>query len=81
MRTASYRGTSHVPAMRSWRPRSGCQMAQMAPTGNMSATARPFELTTVQDVRPQLVIEITGGQGTINVNSRAPDSRRFAWDP
>ena len=28
---------------------------------------------------PQVITEITGGQGTINVNSWAPDSRRFAY--
>ena len=28
---------------------------------------------------PQTILEITGGQGTINVNSWAPDSKRFAY--
>jgi Tol biopolymer transport system component len=28
---------------------------------------------------PQVIVEVTGGQGTINVNSWAPDSRRFAY--
>ena len=28
---------------------------------------------------PKTVLEITGGQGTINVNSWAPDSKRFAY--
>jgi TolB protein len=39
----------------------------------------PLPGDTVQDVRPQLIVEITGGQGSINVNSWAPDSRRFAY--
>ena len=30
-------------------------------------------------VRPRVVVELTGGQGTINVNSWSPDSRRFAY--
>lgn len=38
---------------------------------------RPDE--TIRAVVPQVVTEITGGQGTINVNSWAPDSRRFAY--
>jgi TolB protein len=29
--------------------------------------------------KPQTLVELTGGQGTINVNSWAPDSRRFAY--
>ena len=29
--------------------------------------------------QPQVVTEITGGQGSINVNSWAPDSERFAY--
>jgi len=33
----------------------------------------------VQDIRPQIITEFTGGQGTINVNSWAPDSTRFAY--
>ena len=33
----------------------------------------------VRDVRPQVIIAFTGGQGSINVNSWAPDSRRFAY--
>ena len=31
------------------------------------------------DITPSVVTEITGGQGTINVNSWAPDSKRFAY--
>jgi TolB protein len=30
-------------------------------------------------VTPRVVVEVTGGQGTLNVNSWAPDSRRFAY--
>jgi Tol biopolymer transport system component len=30
-------------------------------------------------VRPDVVAEVTGGQGTINVNSWSPDSKRFAY--
>jgi TolB protein len=33
----------------------------------------------IADVQPQTVTEMTGGQGTINVNSWSPDSRRFAY--
>ena len=29
--------------------------------------------------KPRTLVELTGGQGTINVNSWAPDSRRFAY--
>ena len=39
----------------------------------------PMPGETVKDVRPQVVVELTGGQGSINVNSWAPDSRRFAY--
>jgi len=28
---------------------------------------------------PKVIVELTGGQGTINVNSWSPDSRRFAY--
>jgi len=33
----------------------------------------------VRDAQPRTVVHLTGGQGTINVNSWAPDSRRFAY--
>ena len=33
----------------------------------------------MRDTRPQVIIAFTGGQGSINVNSWAPDSRRFAY--
>lgn len=40
-------------------------------------------ITTAGDrhvpVPPRVVIEVTGGQGTLNVNSWSPDSRRFAY--
>jgi TolB protein len=39
----------------------------------------PLPDETIRAVVPQVVTEITGGQGTINVNSWAPDSRRFAY--
>jgi Tol biopolymer transport system component len=39
----------------------------------------PLPGDRVSDVRARVVVEITGGQGTINVNSWAPDSRRFAY--
>lgn len=31
------------------------------------------------NAKPQTLVELSGGQGTINVNSWAPDSRRFAY--
>jgi Tol biopolymer transport system component len=34
---------------------------------------------TVREVSPRVVTEFTGGQGTINVNSWSPDSKRFAY--
>jgi Tol biopolymer transport system component len=39
----------------------------------------PLPGDTVRDVQPQVVVTFTGGQGSINVNSWAPDSRRFAY--
>jgi TolB protein len=39
----------------------------------------PLPAEKIGATRPQLVVELTGGQGTINVNSWAPDSRRFAY--
>jgi len=39
----------------------------------------PMPGDVVRDVQPRLVVEFTGGQGSINVNSWAPDSRRFAY--
>jgi TolB protein len=43
---------------------------------------RPVELRLVQDGdwdRPETVVELFGGQGTINVNSWSPDSSAFAF--
>lgn len=34
---------------------------------------------TVREVAPKVITEIIGGQGTINVNSWSPDSKRFAY--
>jgi Tol biopolymer transport system component len=39
----------------------------------------PMPGDTMRAAVPQVISEITGGQGTINVNSWAPDSRRFAY--
>lgn len=39
----------------------------------------PMPGDTVSNVVPQTIHTFTGGQGTINVNSWAPDSRRFAY--
>lgn len=39
----------------------------------------PMPGANVQDVRPQVIVAFVGGQGSINVNSWAPDSRRFAY--
>ena len=34
---------------------------------------------TLHDVAPQVVVELVGGQGTINVNSWSPDSTKFGY--
>ena len=39
----------------------------------------PMPGDRVGALRPQTVVELTGGQGTINVNSWSPDSTRFAY--
>jgi Tol biopolymer transport system component len=39
----------------------------------------PMPTDSLHDVQPRVVVELTGGQGTINVNSWSPDSRRFAY--
>jgi TolB protein len=42
----------------------------------------PVQLRLVRDedwANPEVLISIFGGQGTINVNSWAPDSQRFAY--
>lgn len=39
----------------------------------------PLQGDRLQRAPPRVVTEITGGQGTINVNSWAPDSKRFAY--
>jgi Tol biopolymer transport system component len=39
----------------------------------------PMPGDRVSSARPQVLAEFMGGQGTINVNSWAPDSKRFAY--
>src|SRR5262249_47446815 len=39
----------------------------------------PLPGASVTDVKPRVLATFTGGQGSINVNSWAPDSRRFAY--
>ena len=39
----------------------------------------PMPGESVGEVNPETLVEFTGGQGTINVNSWSPDSRRFAY--
>jgi TolB protein len=34
---------------------------------------------TVREVAPKVITEFSGGQGTLNVNSWSPDSKRFAY--
>src|SRR5437867_3007140 len=42
-------------------------------------TPGPMPGEKIAAAHPQVLVELTGGQGTINVNSWAPDSRRFAY--
>jgi Tol biopolymer transport system component len=39
----------------------------------------PLPGERVTDPRPEVIAEFSGGQGTINVNSWSPDSKRFAY--
>src|SRR5437660_527420 len=39
----------------------------------------PMPGERIAAAQPQVLVELTGGQGTINVNSWAPDSKRFAY--
>ena len=39
----------------------------------------PMPGNRIESVVPKTVVEVTGGQGTINVNSWSPDSTRFAY--
>lgn len=41
--------------------------------------AIPLPGDSTAPAEPQVLVEFTGGQGTINVNSWSPDSRRFAY--
>ncbi|HEY2017421.1 MAG TPA: hypothetical protein VGH38_28140 [Bryobacteraceae bacterium] len=49
--------------------------------GKMEITLRmiPMPGKKISAVAPQTVLKLYGGQGTINVNSWSPDSRRFAF--
>ena len=54
-------------------------------TGHNDRTARvqlrtiPMPGERIGAVTPKTIVEVTGGQGTINVNSWSPDSTRFAY--
>jgi Tol biopolymer transport system component len=54
-------------------------------TGHDDRTARvqlrmiPMPGNRIESVVPKTIAEVTGGQGTINVNSWSPDSTRFAY--
>ena len=39
----------------------------------------PMPGDTITPVEPTVLVELIGGQGTINVNSWSPDSRRFGY--
>jgi TolB protein len=39
----------------------------------------PMPGDSIAEAAPQMLVEFTGGQGTINVNSWSPDSSRFAY--
>lgn len=39
----------------------------------------PMPGDTITPVQPTVLVDLVGGQGTINVNSWSPDSRRFAY--
>jgi TolB protein len=53
--------------------------------GHNDRTARiqlrmiPAPGDTVREVAPKVITEFSGGQGTLNVNSWSPDSKRFAY--
>jgi TolB protein len=48
---------------------------------NQQVTIRmiPMPGDRIAEVQPKAIVELSGGQGTINVNSWSPDSRRFAY--
>jgi Tol biopolymer transport system component len=48
---------------------------------NMSVRIRmiPMPGRSLREANPETLVEFTGGQGTINVNSWSPDSRKFAY--
>jgi Tol biopolymer transport system component len=39
----------------------------------------PMPGDALHEAQPQMLVELMGGQGTINVNSWSPDSKRFAY--
>jgi Tol biopolymer transport system component len=46
---------------------------------NVALRVLPLPADDLNDARPRVVARLTGGQGTINVNSWAPDASRFAY--
>jgi Tol biopolymer transport system component len=53
--------------------------------GDVAPSAHPFgknvelRLMSVNDYQPKTIVNLFGGQGTINVNSWSPDSKHFAF--
>ena len=43
------------------------------------ATPQPFRTLPLDGGTPRVLAYVYGGQGSMNVNSWAPDSRRFAF--
>lgn len=70
-----------------WAPDSSAALYISFPPGTIGHPAdRPVELKLVGDAQdpaswrhPQTLVRTFGGQGTINVNSWSPDSRRFGY--
>lgn len=46
---------------------------------NVRLRLMPMPGDTLETERPETIVELFGGQGTINVNSWSPDSKRFAF--
>jgi Tol biopolymer transport system component len=49
------------------------------PNRNVELRLMPMPAAKLKSVKPVTIVELFGGQGTINVNSWSPDSKRFAF--
>jgi Tol biopolymer transport system component len=69
----------HISPDEQWVVYLAYKKGDVAPSAHPSGKNVELRLMSVNDYKSKTIVNLFGGQGTINVNSWSPDSKRFAF--